>query len=381
MGGRGRRHRPTERRLILEWIAEATAGGARRSEACRVVGISSRTAKRWSGNLVDGRRGPKSAPANRLSIDERAALLHACNSPPYRDLSPNQVVARLADDGIYIASERTMYRVLHEHGQLKHRVRSRPRALVKPPERLATGPNQVWSWDITYLRSRVRGTFFYLYLVVDIFSRKVVGWEVHDDERSDLSAALIERTCDAEQVDPGSLVLHADNGGPMKGSTMLSTLQRLGVAPSFSRPNVSDDNPYSESLFRTLKYHPTYPTRPFEHLHDARAWVERFVAWYNSTHLHSALRFVTPAARHAGLDADLLARRHAVYVAAKRSNRRAGRAARAIGHASAPSASILQPLPELADNNFDTHRAFIASDERRSSQPSRRSLRENHSSR
>lgn len=179
---------------------------------------------------------------------------------------------------------------------------------------------RVWSWDITYRKASVRGVFYYLYLVVDVFSRKIVGWEMHEDERADLSATLIEEECLAEDANPNQLVLHADNGRPMKGSTMLATLYRLGVAASFSRPNVSDDNPYSEALFRTLKYHPSYPRAPFASLRDARAWVTSFVRWYNSRHPHSGIRYVTPESRHRGEDAAVLARRHAVYLAARRLN-------------------------------------------------------------
>jgi transposase InsO family protein len=303
--------------VTLELIADAVTAGARESRACAVVGISRRTLERWKATPDDRRRGPRSAPANRLTDDERAAVLRVCNAPEYRDLSPNQIVPLLADKGIYIASERTIYRVLHAEGQMKHRSRARPRSVRKPKEHVAYAPNQVWSWDITYLRSTVRGAFFYLYLVVDIYSRKIVGWEVHEDERADLSAELLEHACAAEGVMPGALALHADNGGPMKASTMLATLQRLGVAASFSRPGVSDDNPYSEALFRTLKYHRAFPTKPFADLASARRWVAGFVAWYNHEHLHSALRFVTPEARHRGLDKAILAARRAVYLAAQ----------------------------------------------------------------
>jgi transposase InsO family protein len=182
---------------------------------------------------------------------------------------------------------------------------------------VATAPNQVWSWDITYLRSPVRGAFYYLYLVEDVWSRKVVGWAVHDREAHELAAQLIARTCREESIDAGSLVLHSDNGGPMKGATMLATLQRLGVVPSFSRPGVSDDNPFSEALFRTLKYRPGFPSKPFASLAVAQAWVAAFVRWYNTEHLHSAIRFVAPEDRHTGRDVAQLANRDAVYQQAR----------------------------------------------------------------
>jgi transposase InsO family protein len=253
-----------------------------------------------------------------LSAKEREQVLKVADSPEYRDLPPKQIVPKLADAGTYVASESTFYRILRAEGELSHREKSRPGTSRKPEEHVATGPCQVWSWDITYLRSALRGCFFYLYLVVDIWSRKVVGWTVEESESTDLAAALFRRTCAELGVDSEGLVLHADNGGPMKGSTMLATLQRMGVIASFSRPHVSDDNAYSESLFHTLKYRPSYPSRPFESIEEARAWVADFVAWYNGTHLHSSISFVTPEDRHSGRDMLLLEKRRQVYERARR---------------------------------------------------------------
>lgn len=305
--------------MILTLIAEAVRCGARLVNACAVIGLCLRTVLRWRAeqDSDDRRSGPRSSPAHKLTEAERKRILEIAASPEFRDLSPKQIVPRLADRGIYVASESSFYRVLHEAGQMAHREPSRPRSHGKPKEHVATGPNQVWTWDITYLRGPVRGTFFYLYLAVDIFSRKVVAAEVHAEESMDLAATLVEAACKREGVDPKKLVLHADNGGPMKGSTMLATLQRLGVVPSFSRPRVSDDNPYVEALFRTLKFRPGYPRKPFVSLEAAAAWVRQFVEWYNCEHLHSALRFVTPSNRHDGLDAAILASRRVVYGRAK----------------------------------------------------------------
>ena len=221
---------------------------------------------------------------------------------------------------VYLASESTFYRVLDEEDALKHREPSRPRSVARPREHVATGPCQVWSWDITYLRSAVRGAFYYLYLIEDIWSRKIVGWAVHEEESMDLSAYLIDETAKRLGCDQSGLVLHSDNGGPMKGSTMLSTLKHLGIVESFSRPHVSDDNPYSEALFRTLKYRPTYPSGAFASIEAARQWVEDFVVWYNTEHLHSAIGFVTPEDRHTGKDEALLAKRRRIYEAARKRN-------------------------------------------------------------
>jgi len=293
--------------------------GARLARACAVVGVSARTVQRWRhpGAAADRRAGPRQRPRNALTAAERQAVLETANASAYRDLSPHQIVPRLADQGIYLASEATVYRVLREARMLAHRARSRPPA-PRPREHVARGPGQVWSWDITYLATTVRGAFYRLYLIEDVWSRLIVGWAVHERESSDLAAELARQACARHGIGHDRLVLHADNGGPMKGSTMLATLQRLGVVPSFSRPRVSDDNPYSEALFRTLKYRPDYPTRPFPSLADARQWVAHFVDWYNTKHRDSALRFVTPHERHTGRDRQILARRRRVYQAARR---------------------------------------------------------------
>lgn len=307
-----------ERTRVLALVDEAVRGGCRKRQACEVLGLSLRTVQRWEkGGVDDGRRGTRARPSNRLSEAERTVVLALLNTPAYRDKSPHQVVALLADEGRYIASESTMYRLLRAERLLAHRQPSAPARRYEPVARVADGPNQVWSWDITFLRGPVRGLFFYLYLIVDVYSRKIVAWMVHEEESAELASELAREACYLEGVEPGAVVLHADNGAPMKGATMLATLQRLGVMPSFSRPRVSDDNPYSEALFRTLKYRPDYPERAFESLAAARVWMERFVRWYNTEHRHSAVKFVTPSQRHAGQDIALLAQRHATYQAAR----------------------------------------------------------------
>lgn len=308
--------------MIVAMIDEAVDAGARREQACEIIGLADRTVERWrSANIGDdGRAGPKTRAANAFTPAERAKVLEVVNSPEYRDLPPKQVVPRLADDGRYIGSESTIYRILRAEGQDTHRGRAKPRTVRTVDEHVATAANQVWTWDITYLLSSVRGRFFYLYLVEDVWSRRIVGFEVHEEESMEASAALVRATCASEDVDPNGIVLHSDNGGPMKGSTMLATLRQLGIVPSFSRPSVSDDNPFIESLFRTLKYRPEYPHKPFETIEQARAWVVAFVAWYNTEHRHSGIRFVTPDERHDGREKDVLAKRVRVYERARRKN-------------------------------------------------------------
>jgi putative transposase len=246
--------------------------------------------------------------------------LAVLNSREFRDLSPKQVIPLLADRGEYLVSESTAYRLLRAEGLMQHREPSRVRSVSRPDELVADAPDQVWCWDITYLPAEPRGTFYYLYMFEDVYSRYIVGWQVHEEENMELSSTLVASICQERGIESNQLKLHSDNGGPMRGVTMLKTLRDLGIQASFSRPRVSDDNPFAESLFRTMKYRPEYPRRPFASLEAARAWVERFVAWYNTVHLHSALNFVTPQDRYNGLDEQILAARHRVYQAARRQN-------------------------------------------------------------
>lgn len=307
--------------MIRTLVDEAVSAGARRWRACEMLGIAVRTLERWTDDGEDGRHGPKTAPANKLTAAERQRILDVATSAEFRDESPKQMVPSLADRNQYIGSESTIYRVLHAGDMQHQRGHARP-PRHRPREHTADGPWQVASWDITYLKSFVRGQFFYLYLVVDVWSRKILGWEVHVVESDELSSALLERIR-AEagpDVDLAGWVLHSDNGGPMKGATMLATMQRLGVVPSFSRPSVSNDNPFSEALFRTMKYVPEYPRDGFATVEAACTWVASFVAWYNHEHKHSGIGFVAPADRHAGRDVEILAARRAVYDRARRRN-------------------------------------------------------------
>jgi putative transposase len=307
--------------MILGLIAEAHAAGARLAPACSIVGISLRTLERWHRNPggEDARRGPRHQPSNALSSTEQSQIIAVMMSLQYRGLSPKQLVPQLADEGLYLASESTMYRLQRRHGLRRgKRIIERTHTMRATRMHRATGPNQVWSWDITWLPTTVRGTFLRLYLVMDVWSRRIVGWTISESESSDTAAALIARICSDEGIDPNGLVLHADNGGAMRGRTMLATLQELGIMPSFSRAHVSDDNPYSEALFRTLKYTPAYP-RVFENLDEAISWVARFVTWYNDEHRHSAIRYVTPNERHSGREQRILAARHELYTRARAS--------------------------------------------------------------
>ena len=311
-----------DRNQILKLVVEGTSSGLTQFDSCKEVGVEPRSVQRWRllPVLEDGRKGPKTKPANRLSAVERAKILAIATSEEFINKSPHQIVPTLADRGEFVASESSFYRVMKAGEVLAHRGRSQPRVVARPKALQATKPNEIYSWDITYLLSSLRGQYFYLYMFLDIFSRKIVGWRVHEVQCADLSSKLLTEICDQQGVNKNQLTTHADNGGPMKGATMLVTMQKLGVMPSFSRPSVSDDNPFSESLFKTLKYCPQYPTKPFDSSEEATIWVESFVNWYNFEHLHSGIKFVTPSSRHAGQDAEILEKRNIVYKEARAKN-------------------------------------------------------------
>ena len=310
------------RQSAIVLIDEAVTAGARRAKACAELEISDRTLRRWTkdGEVHPDQRPlvPRPEPANKLSPTERAAVVEVCNSKEFASLPPSQIVPKLADQGRYLASESSFYRILRADGQQHHRGRAKPPVRRKPPTSYkAAAPCEVWTWDITWMPGPVLGMFFYLYLIVDIFSRKIVGWEVHERESADLAAVLIRQAVLAEGCTLRPLVLHADNGSPMKGATMKTTMEKLGITASYSRPRVSNDNPFSEALFRTCKYRPNWPSKGFATKADAQAWVKSFATWYNGEHLHSAIRFVTPNERHAGHDRAALANRASLYADAR----------------------------------------------------------------
>jgi transposase InsO family protein len=227
-------------------VAEAIGAGARQDRACMAISLSERTLQRWQRDELLGDQRPMrvQTPSNSLSMLERQRLLAVANSAEFGHLPPSQIVPRLVDQGQYIASESTFYRVLRAENQLQHRGAERPAQQRHKPRALcATAPDELFSWDITYLPTQVKGIYFYLYLFMDIFSRKIVGWQVYDVESSDLASEVMRDICVRENIAPNQVVLHSDNGSPMKGATMLATLQALGVMPSFSRPAVSNDNP------------------------------------------------------------------------------------------------------------------------------------------
>lgn len=325
-GRRGRLISASDRRQAVELISEAVDSGSAVYKACAELGISKRTYNRWKKNTndyIDERTTcvrPK--PVNKLTKEERKKILETMNSEEFSSKTPCEVVPILADRGIYLGSESTFYKVLAEAEMLAHRGRAH-----KPKKRpisthKATAPGEVWMWDITYLNGPIRGKYYYLYLFSDLFSRKIVGWEVWESETAEHASELIKRIYREEKmyVKAKPLVLHSDNGSPMKGATMLETLYSLGIIPSRSRPRVSNDNPYAESIFKTLKYVPNYQPEGFRSLMEARLWVKHFVNWYNQEHRHSGINYVTPEERHAGKDVELLKKRKEVYEKARQEH-------------------------------------------------------------
>jgi putative transposase len=319
-----------DRRKMAQEVEAARRAGARLKPACKLVGIEARTLQRWNANSSlergDGRpQAIRAVPSHALTQAEREQIVRLANEPRFAELPPARIVPMLADEGIYLASESSFQRVLRAHGQTRHRGRARAPQKTRPPStHVATAINQVWTWDMTFLPAEVLGRFFYLYLVLDLYSRKIIGWEVHETDSSDHAVELVRRTALAENIHvlAQKPVLHGDNGATLKATTVLAMLTWLGIRASYSRPRVSDDNAFVESLFRTVKYRPHFPTKGFASVEDARAWVSLFTSWYNHDHRHSGIRYVSPAQRHAGKDRPILAARHELYTQAKAANPR-----------------------------------------------------------
>ena len=307
-------------------IEEATSTGAREKMACKELDISQRTLQRWRSEatpLEDQRPLTKRPiPKNKLSVEEVQAVITVSNQPDFQSLPPSQIVPILADRGTYIASESTFYRILKSHNMQHHRGRSKKPCNKPISTHCATAPNQVWMWDITWLPGPAKGIYFYLYLIIDLFSRKIIAWEIWLEESAENASILVRRGVMSEQrrAHLKPLILHSDNGSPMKGASLLETLYQLGITPSKSRPRVSNDNPYAESVFRTCKYRPSYPASGFVDITEARNWVLAFVRWYNHEHRHSGLNFLTPHQRHSGLDKVIFENRRKVYEEAKTSH-------------------------------------------------------------
>jgi len=278
---------------------------------CNALGLARGTYYRRIAPRPAGPPRPRPAPARKLLAEERLAVLSALHEPPHADLAPAEVYARLLDGGRYLCSERTMYRILAEHGEVRERRNQLRHPRYAAPELLATAPKQLWSWDITKLLGPATWTYFQLYVILDVFSRYVVGWMVAPRESATLAERLIAETCERQGIGAGELTIHADRGTSMTSKPVALLLSDLGVTKTHSRPHVSNDNPYSEAQFKTLKYRPGFPDR-FGSIEDARAFCRRFFEWYNQEHCHSGLGLHTPHDVHHGLAAARNAARQAV---------------------------------------------------------------------
>lgn len=267
------------------------------SETCESMNIPRATYYRILSSKAKEPKAPRTKSPRALSDEEQKAVLDVLHSERFVDTAPATVVATLLDEGTYLCSTRTAYRILNGEGEIKERRRQARRPEYTKPELLASGPNQVWSWDITKLKGPAKWTYHYLYVMIDIYSRYVVGWMIAECESSNLAQLLIEESCEKQGVEPGQLIIHSDRGSPMIAKGTAQLMADLGITKSFSRPHVSDDNPFSEAHFKTLKYRPDFP-RQFGSIEDAKAHCRRFFNWYNNEHRHSGIAHLTPADVH-----------------------------------------------------------------------------------
>ena len=275
--------------------------------ACAALGVSRATLYRRQKPST-GHQQPRPTPARALSVEERQVVLDTLDSERFVDRAPAEVVATLLDEETFLCSERTMYRILEERAPVRERRDQRRHPEYKKPELLATAPNQVWSWDITKLLGPEKWTYYYLYVILDIFSRYIVGWMLADRENSQLAGHLIRETCAKHDVEPEVLALHSDRGSPMTSKHTAQLMADLGVTQSFSRPQTSDDNPFSEALFKTAKYHPGFPGR-FAGFQPAMEFCRSLVPWYNTEHRHGGIAMLTPEVVHFGRAEEVLAKR------------------------------------------------------------------------
>jgi len=278
--------------------AEELGKSASVSEACRVLGVP-RSSLYWA-RQPELPPAPQSTSHRALSVEEKTDVHQTLDSERFRDCSPREVYATLLDEGVYMCHWRTMYRILEEHGEVQERRNQLQHPAYTKPELLATASNQIWSWDITKLKGPFTWVYYYLYVILDIFSRYVVGWMIAECESGELAKELITATCAREEIDLDQLTMHSDRGSAMQSKSVGQLLVDLGVTKSFSRPYTANDNPYSEAQFKTMKYRPGYPDR-FGSQENARAWARDFIHWYNHEHHHTGLGLMTPAMVHHGL--------------------------------------------------------------------------------
>lgn len=309
-----------EKQDILDFVNfYVVLGIVRLFVLCSYIGISERTIQRWNLTGVDdGRKGAQKRVVRKLSDEERAEIYRITCSDEYKDLNPHEIYNSLLDKGIYLASESSFYRILRENKAIIHRRETKEGISRKQPDELrATCKNQVWMWDITWLKTDVQGIYQYAYVIEDLFDRSIVGWSIYENESDEHAKALFEAVTKKEKAYPQ--FVHSDNGNAMKGITLIAFYYRLGIVPSFSRPRVSDDNPFIESFFKTLKYTCGYP-KFFTSIDHSRKWFADFINWYNTAHMHSALQYVTPYQKRNGEHYMIFENRNQVLSEARKKN-------------------------------------------------------------
>jgi transposase InsO family protein len=319
-----------DRTNAIDLLNEGAEAGVPMKVIADLLGVCRRTLRRWrldisgQGFSVDRRKGAPRKVAHKFTVQERQKVIDTINDPRFADLPPGQIVAILAEEQQYVGSEMTIYRIMREERLLNHRGRVRqPRKPRAVPMLEAKGIHQVLAWDITLVPGPIKGQYFYVYMVMDVWSRRILGAEVHDVECSKLASDFFDRVCrDEGLTSHAAAVLHSDNGAPMRSIKLAAKMRELGISLSFSRPGVSNDNAYAESLFKTMKYHHSYPMRRFRNLDSVRCWIESFVEWYNSEHRHSGIKYVTPNQRHFGEADAICAVRQQTYSKALMENPR-----------------------------------------------------------
>ena len=301
--------------MILELTQKAKTEKVRRKAICNGIGIEIRTLQNWKREgLLDKRKGACKQVHNKLTEAEERKIQDKACSIKYKEKTPGEIVALLATEGEYIASVSSFYRVFKKRNLVILNRRQRRKSKATLSEIKAKMSNEQWSWDTSYLKTAVRGKYFYLYLFTDIWDRYIIGWEIHEEESGEMAKKIFEKI--SERLNVKGIKLHSDNGGPMRSTTFRAVLEKLEVIQTFSRPSVSNDNAFSESLFSTLKRNAGYPKR-FNTIEEAREWMIRFVNWYNNEHMHTGLCYVTPAQRRKGEDKKIFENRNNTFELAR----------------------------------------------------------------
>ena len=338
---------PAVRKEVLDYIDAVRSEKVGLATVCRYLELLPRTIQNWRKiGLTDRRKGSQKVVAGKFNLDDELRLYQAATTARFADATPCQIIAKLLEEGSYYGSPSTLYRVLRSRNALKHRQESKKPVSSNGLNRiLVTGPDQAWSWDITFLKTDVRGLFLYAYVIIDVYSRKIVGWTIEDHESDACAQVLFRRVLRDRHVLP--VFIHADNGNPMRGATLGVLLDDLGVTRSYSRPRRSNDNAIIESWFKTLKYSVCYPSH-FENIYQARVWFSAFADGYNNRHMHSGLDYVTPEEAHSGVALHLYDRRNKVLELARLANPGRWKQGKTMAYGHPPITSFYRPIKKAS---------------------------------